>query len=106
MKKISKVFLLSTIIFTTNLVYAQQSEREIGIDLYLKGEYEKACKLHYQFMDILPLLYAEGSPGGIKAALNALKICTEHVRMPLAPVSKALQNKIAEVIKEKFEVVA
>jgi 4-hydroxy-tetrahydrodipicolinate synthase len=76
------------------------------VRLCLKGEYDKACKLHYQFMDILPFLYAEGNPGGIKAALNALKICTEHVRMPLAPVSKALQNKIAEVIKEKFEVVA
>ncbi|HKR03855.1 MAG TPA: 4-hydroxy-tetrahydrodipicolinate synthase [Bacteroidia bacterium] len=71
----------------------------------LKGEYDKACRLHYQFMDILPLLYAEGSPGGIKAALNALKICSEHVRLPLAAVSKTLQNKIAEVIAEKFEVV-
>ncbi|MEO5569790.1 MAG: dihydrodipicolinate synthase family protein, partial [Bacteroidia bacterium] len=75
------------------------------VRLCLNGEYVKARKLHYQFMDILPLLYSEGSPGGIKAALNTLKICTEYVRLPLAPVSKALQNKIAEVIKEKFEVV-
>ena len=72
----------------------------------LKGEYDRARKLHYQFMDILPMLYAEGSPGGIKAALNALKICSENVRMPLATVSKSLQHKIAEVIAEKFEVVA
>lgn len=71
----------------------------------LKGNFEKARELHYRFMDIIPLLFSEGSPGGIKAALNALKICSEQVRLPLAPVSKALQNKIAEVIKEKFEVV-
>ena len=76
------------------------------VRLCLKGEYDKARKLHYQFMDIIPLLFSEGSPGGIKAALSALKICGEHVRLPLAPVSKTLQNKIAEVIKEKFEIVA
>ena len=71
----------------------------------LKGEYDKACKLHYRFMDVVPLFFAEGSPGGIKAALNALNICSEHVRLPLV-VSKTLQNKIAEVIEKKFEVVA
>ena len=71
----------------------------------LKGNYEKARELHYLFMDIVPLLFSEGSPGGIKAALNALKICNEFVRLPLAPVSKALQNKIAELIEEKFMVV-
>ena len=76
------------------------------VRLCLKGEYDKARKLHYQFMDIIPLLFSEGSPGGIKAALSALKICGEHVRLPLAPVSKTLQDKIAEVIKEKFEIVA
>lgn len=75
------------------------------VRLCLKGEFEKACKYHYQFMDVLPLLFAEGNPGGIKAALNKLKICSEFVRLPLVPVSKALQNKIAEVIEDKFEVV-
>lgn len=71
----------------------------------LKENFEKARELHFQFLDVLPLLFAEGNPGGIKAALNSLKICSEFVRLPLVPVSKALQNKIAEVIDEKFEVV-
>ncbi len=72
----------------------------------LKEEFSKAKDLHYRFLDIFQLLFTEGNPGGIKAALNALKICTEHVRLPLAPVSKALQNKIADVIKENFEVIS
>lgn len=71
----------------------------------LKENFEKARELHFQFLDVLPLLFTEGNPGGIKAALNSLKICGEFVRLPLVPVSKALQNKIAEVIDEKFEVV-
>lgn len=75
------------------------------VRLCLTGNYEKARGLHYRFTEIIPLLFAEGSPGGIKAALNALKICSEFVRLPLVPVSKTLQNKIAEFIEEKFEVV-
>ena len=71
----------------------------------VKINFDRARELHYRFLDIIPLLFSEGNPGGIKAALNTLKICSEFVRLPLAPVSKALQNKIAEVIKEKFEVV-
>lgn len=72
----------------------------------LKGNFDKACELHYRFLDVLPLLFAEGNPPGIKSALNALKICGEFVRLPLVPASKNLQNRIAEMIKMNFEVVA
>jgi len=76
------------------------------VRLCLNGQYDKARELHFRFLDIFKLLFSEGSPGGIKAALNALRICSEHVRMPLAPASKPLQNRLAEVIKRNFEVVA
>ncbi len=71
----------------------------------LKGQYDKARELHFRFLDIFRLLFAEGNPGGIKAALSALKICDIHVRLPLAPVSKSLQNRIGETIRQNFQVI-
>lgn len=71
----------------------------------MKGQYDKAQLLHYRFFEILNLLFAEGNPAGIKAALNALKICSENVRLPLVPASKTLQHKLAEIIDRNFEVI-
>jgi dihydrodipicolinate synthase/N-acetylneuraminate lyase len=34
------------------------------------------------------MLFVEGNPGGIKANLEILGICTSEVRLPLAPVSE------------------
>ncbi len=59
-----------------------------------KDQYEKARHIHYLFTDLIPLLFSEGSPPGIKFVLNALGICEEYMRLPLVPVSKAHQNKI------------
>jgi 4-hydroxy-tetrahydrodipicolinate synthase len=72
----------------------------------LREQFDKGRALHYRFLEIFRLLFAEGSPGGVKAALSALKICSEHVRLPLAPASKALQNRIAETIRVNFEVLS
>jgi 4-hydroxy-tetrahydrodipicolinate synthase len=76
------------------------------VRLCLKGEFEKACKLHFRFLDIYQLLFAEGNPVGVKAALSALNICSEQVRLPLVPASKNLMNKIAELIDRDFEIIS
>ena len=36
----------------------------------LKGNYAEARKLHYKLTDITDLVFSDGSPGGIKAALK------------------------------------
>ncbi len=76
------------------------------VKLCLKGEFEKACKLHFRFLDIYKLLFAEGNPVGVKAALSALNICSEQVRLPLVPASKNLMNKISELIDRDFEIIS
>lgn len=75
------------------------------VRLCLKGEYEKARKLHYRFLEIYKLLFIEGNPVGVKASLAALKICSEFVRLPLVHASKNLMNKMAEVIDRDFEII-
>jgi 4-hydroxy-tetrahydrodipicolinate synthase len=66
----------------------------------LKGHFEKAKELHYQLLDIFNLLFIEGNPSGIKAALNILNICSDNVRLPLTTISKPTYNKMLALINE------
>lgn len=63
------------------------------------GDYAKARRLHYLLIDFIYLLFAEGNPGGIKAALEILGVCGQTVRLPLAEVSKDLYKKLQDAIE-------
>jgi 4-hydroxy-tetrahydrodipicolinate synthase len=65
-----------------------------------KQELKKAQQLHYQLLPLIPLLFAEGSPSGIKCALKHLDICDDYVRLPLFAVSKSLSSKIIAVCEQ------
>lgn len=64
----------------------------------LKGNYEQAREHHYKLIDIINQLFVEGNPGGIKEALKYLSICQNHVRLPLANVSKETSNRLYQLI--------
>ena len=64
------------------------------VRLSIRHEMKKAQQLHYDLLPLIPLLFAEGSPSGVKCALKHLEICEEFVRMPLANISKTLAGKI------------
>ncbi len=68
--------------------------------LCLKGDFVAARKLHYRILDISTTIFADGSPGGIKAILEHMSICGSTVRMPLAPVSEEVKNKLVELVKD------
>jgi 4-hydroxy-tetrahydrodipicolinate synthase len=58
-----------------------------------------AQKLHYEMLELIQLIFSEGSPAGIKATLQSMGICGEQVRLPLTPVSDSLQVRIREILK-------
>ncbi len=62
----------------------------------LTGNFIEARRLHYQLLDLIPMLFTEGSPPGIKAVLNAMGLCEEYVRLPLVPVSEKLRKMLIE----------
>ncbi|WP_394344424.1 4-hydroxy-tetrahydrodipicolinate synthase [Solitalea koreensis] len=69
------------------------------VRLCLKGDFATARPLHYKLIDIVNMLFTEGSPGGVKAFLKELGICGDTVRLPLANVSNNLYQQIAETVK-------
>lgn len=78
-----------------NALPAQLSE---VIRLSLNGEFKKALPLHLSLIEFTRLIFAEGNPAGVKAALKHLNICGEGVRLPLVPASTALADMIAKQI--------
>ena len=62
------------------------------------GDYNKARKYHYLLVDFICQLFAEGNPGGIKAALEILGVAEAHVRLPLAPISRELYQQLSDSI--------
>jgi 4-hydroxy-tetrahydrodipicolinate synthase len=68
------------------------------VRLSLQGEFEKARQIHYQLVDVINSLFADGSPAGIKAALTYKKLCTENLRLPLVPVNKEVHALIKKLI--------
>ncbi len=65
----------------------------------LANNWKDARRIHYSLLEIIDQLFVEGSPSGIKAALNILNICENHVRLPLAPVSRSTYSKLSDLIK-------
>jgi 4-hydroxy-tetrahydrodipicolinate synthase len=64
------------------------------VNLCLQGNFEEARHLHYKLTGITDLLFADGNPGGIKAALKMLNVCGDTVRLPLVNVN---QNVFAQL---------
>jgi 4-hydroxy-tetrahydrodipicolinate synthase len=69
------------------------------VRLALANRWEEARRIHFSLLEIIRQLFTEGSPPGIKAALNILNICENHVRLPLVPVSRSTYAKLDELIK-------
>lgn len=69
------------------------------IRLCLKGDFKTAQKGHSALIEFTRMMFAEGSPAGVKTALNYLGVCGNVVRLPLVQVSSTLANKIAQETK-------
>jgi len=50
--------------------------------------------LHYKLLPLMNAIFEDGSPGGIKVALNELDICGTAMREPLCPIRAEVAAKI------------
>jgi 4-hydroxy-tetrahydrodipicolinate synthase len=66
------------------------------ISTCLSGDFKAAQQSHYQFIEFTRLMFAEGSPGGVKTALKHLGVCGDSLRLPLVQVSDSVAGRIAE----------
>ncbi len=69
------------------------------VRLALDDRWDEARLVHYSMLEIIDQLFIEGSPAGVKAALNILNICENQVRLPLTTVSRTTYAKLTELIR-------
>lgn len=60
----------------------------------LRGDLKSALPTHNRLLEVVETLFAEGSPAGVKAYMQELGLCPDHVRLPVVPVSDALRQRI------------
>lgn len=60
----------------------------------LQGNFADARKAHFALFAFTQMLFAEGNPGGIKAALEYLGVCGATMRQPLWPISEGLKASL------------
>ena len=65
----------------------------------LKNNFKNAREIQFRFMEITELLFAEGNPGGIKAIMSNMNLCQNTLRLPLVPVSRSMQTRIAKAME-------
>jgi len=70
------------------------------VRLTLKGDVAAARPLHYSLTEIIKLLFAEGNPGGVKAALKQLSVMDDNVRLPLVKVSQNTYSQLEERVRK------
>ena len=66
----------------------------------LAGNISQAQKLHYKTFEITEQLFADGNPGGVKIALELLKVCGSNVRLPLVKPNEKVQKRLKELVAE------
>jgi len=65
----------------------------------MEGNMIEARKDHYELIELIQTLFADGNPGGIKRVLKELGICKEYLRLPLVPVNEKVANKLDALTK-------
>jgi 4-hydroxy-tetrahydrodipicolinate synthase len=64
----------------------------------LAGDFARAQQLLFGLLPLNPLMYEEGNPVGVKAALALQGVCEPAVRLPLVPASEVLTARIKAVL--------
>ncbi|WP_345948404.1 4-hydroxy-tetrahydrodipicolinate synthase [Mucilaginibacter sp. PAMB04274] len=78
---------------------ALPKELSAMVNTCLSGNFKAAQQGHYELIEFTRLMFADGSPGGIKTALKQLGVCGDALRLPLVQVSEPVANKIAAELK-------
>lgn len=66
----------------------------------LKYNFRSARELQIKYLELTELLFTEGNPAGIKAIMSYMGLCQNNLRLPLMPVSRSLQGRIAKAIEQ------
>ncbi|MBN1243604.1 MAG: 4-hydroxy-tetrahydrodipicolinate synthase [Spirochaetales bacterium] len=68
------------------------------VDAALRSRMDEARSLHARLLPLMDALFAETNPVPLKAALSLAGLCSDAVRLPLAPARGATREKLEGVL--------
>lgn len=68
------------------------------VNAALAGDFVRARQLNFDLLDVHPLLYVEGNPVGIKAAVSMLGLCGNYLRVPLVPLTEPRKERLRKLL--------
>ncbi|MDD4603293.1 MAG: 4-hydroxy-tetrahydrodipicolinate synthase [Bacteroidales bacterium] len=68
------------------------------VKLSLAGDFISARAIHYKLIDFTNSLFIDGSPAGIKAALQIKNLCSNYLRLPLVPANPEIYKLIEKLV--------
>jgi 4-hydroxy-tetrahydrodipicolinate synthase len=69
------------------------------VNYALAGDFTNAQPLQNKLLQGFDLLFAENNPAGVKAFLSELGIIENHLRLPLVPLSKNIQDQVKQYLQ-------
>jgi len=66
----------------------------------LKSNFKVARELHYKYLEMIDLMFADGSPSGVKAIMNNMGLCQNTLRLPLVPVNRSIAARITKAMEQ------
>ena len=69
------------------------------VSSYLKGNIEKAKKLHYKLLPLTKAMFIETNPIPVKTAMGILKMCSPELRLPMS----SMEEKNVENLKKTLQ---
>lgn len=66
---------------------------------YLAGELEESRKIQLSILALMRILFADGNPVGVKAALNLMGFGMGGCRLPLVPIEESLREALEAEMK-------
>jgi len=64
------------------------------VNAAMQDDMSKARKLHYRLLPLIPFLFKEGNPAGVKEIMQMMGLCKNTVRLPLVSVSEDLKTDL------------
>mgnify|MGYP001178196187 CR=1 FL=1 len=65
----------------------------------LRHNFKNAREIQFRYLEMLELLFADGSPAGVKAMMSILSLCQNILRLPLVPVNRSVQSRILKAME-------
>ncbi|WP_410508147.1 4-hydroxy-tetrahydrodipicolinate synthase [Methanosarcina hadiensis] len=70
------------------------------VNAALKGDYETARKIHFEIAPLIRALFLETNPIPVKKAAELIGLASGNLRLPLAPISSANQEKLVNELRK------